>query len=91
VAPAKGVAQLWRVDLGGKGGKGGSDSTQLDLAKHAPAVQVSHSVLDLGGYKLSPDGKQVLLSYEVFTDCATWRAPSSASRRATRTRPAARL
>ena len=62
VAPAKGVAQLWRLDLGGKGG--------LDLAKHAAAVQVSHAPLDLGGYKLSPDGKQVLLSYEVFTDCA---------------------
>jgi dipeptidyl aminopeptidase/acylaminoacyl peptidase len=63
VAPAKGVAQLWRLDLGGKGG--------LNLAKHAAAVQVSHAPLDLGGYKLSPDGKQVLLSYEVFTDCAT--------------------
>lgn len=63
VAPAKDVAQLWRVDLGGKGG--------LNLATHATPVQVSHGVLDLGGYKLSPDGKQVLLSYEVFTDCAT--------------------
>ena len=63
VAPAKGVAQLWRVDLGGKDG--------LNLAKHAAPVQVSRGVLDLGGYKLSPDGRQVLLSYEVFTDCAT--------------------
>ncbi|WP_426700416.1 prolyl oligopeptidase family serine peptidase [Rhodanobacter sp. Col0626] len=63
VAPAKGVAQLWRVGLGGK--------TGLNLAKQAAPVQVSHSVLDLGGYKLSPDGKRVLLSYEVFTDCAT--------------------
>jgi dipeptidyl aminopeptidase/acylaminoacyl peptidase len=63
VAPAKGVAQLWRVNLGGQGG--------LNLAKHASATQVSHGVLDLGGYKLSPDGKQVLLSYEVFTDCTT--------------------
>ncbi|KZC15284.1 MULTISPECIES: S9 family peptidase [unclassified Rhodanobacter] len=63
VAPAKGVAQLWRVDLGGEGG--------LNLAEHAPAVQVSHGVLDVGGYKLSPDGKQVLLSYEVYADCTT--------------------
>lgn len=63
VAPAKGVAQLWRLELGGKSG--------LNLAKHAAAVQVSRSPLDVGGYKLSPDGKQVLLSYEVFTDCAT--------------------
>jgi dipeptidyl aminopeptidase/acylaminoacyl peptidase len=63
LAPAKGVAQLWRLDLGDKSG--------LNLAKHIPATQVSHAPLDLGSYKLSPDGKRVLLSYEVFTDCAT--------------------
>ncbi|WP_158885991.1 S9 family peptidase [Rhodanobacter sp. L36] len=63
VAPANGVAQLWRVDLGGQ--------TGLNPAKHAAAVQVTHSPLDVGGYKLSPDGKRVLLSYEVFTDCST--------------------
>ncbi|HEY8586616.1 MAG TPA: S9 family peptidase [Rhodanobacter sp.] len=63
VAPAKGVAQLWRVDLGSAGG--------LNLTKPAAPVQTSHGVLDVGGYKLSPDGKQVLLSYEVFTDCAS--------------------
>ncbi|HET8900147.1 MAG TPA: S9 family peptidase, partial [Rhodanobacteraceae bacterium] len=63
MAPAKGVDQLWRVDLG--------DGAGLNLVGHAAAVQVSHGALDLGGYKLSPDGRQVLLSYEVFTDCAT--------------------
>ncbi len=63
VAAADGVAQLWRLDLGeGKGG--------LNLDAHAAPAQVSHAPLDLGGYKLSPDGKSVLLSYEVYTDCA---------------------
>ncbi|EIL88222.1 dipeptidyl aminopeptidase/acylaminoacyl peptidase [Rhodanobacter fulvus Jip2] len=62
LAPAKGVTQLWRLDLAG--GKG------LDLARHGAPVQVSHGVLDLGGYTLSPDGGRALLSYEVFTDCA---------------------
>jgi dipeptidyl aminopeptidase/acylaminoacyl peptidase len=62
-ASAKDVSQLWRIDLGGKDG--------LNLASHAAAVQVSHGPLDINGYKLSPDGKQVLLSYEVFTDCAS--------------------
>jgi dipeptidyl aminopeptidase/acylaminoacyl peptidase len=63
VAAADGVSQLWRLDLGtGDGG--------LNLAGHTTAVQVSHAALDLGGYKLSPDGKSVLLSYEVYTDCA---------------------
>jgi dipeptidyl aminopeptidase/acylaminoacyl peptidase len=63
VAPAKGVGQLWRLDLGGKSG--------LNLAKHAAPIQVTHSPLDVADYKLSADGKRVLLSYEVFTDCAT--------------------
>ena len=63
VAPVGGVAQLWRADFGGKSG--------LNLSAHANPVQVSHAPLDLGAYKLSPDGKRVLLSYEVFTDCAT--------------------
>ena len=63
LAPAGGVAQLWRLDLGAKGA--------LDLAHHASGVQVSHTPLDINDYKLSPDGKRVLLSYEVFTDCTT--------------------
>jgi len=64
VAPADGVAQLWRLDFAA--GKGG-----LDLAGHAAPVQVSHGVLDVQAWKLSPDGKSVLLSYAVFTDCGT--------------------
>ncbi|HWU76007.1 MAG TPA: S9 family peptidase [Rhodanobacter sp.] len=63
LAAAKGVSQLWRVDLGGNKG--------LNLVGHAGAVQVSHGPLDINDYKLSPDSKRVLLSYEVFTDCAT--------------------
>jgi dipeptidyl aminopeptidase/acylaminoacyl peptidase len=63
LAPAKGVAQLWRLDLAGTSG--------LNLAQHVAPVQVSHGPLDINDYKLSPDGRQVLLSYEVFTDCAT--------------------
>jgi len=62
LAAADGVSQLWRVDLG--------SGDTLDLAGHQAAVQVSHGALDLGGYKLSPDGKSALLSYEVYTDCA---------------------
>ena len=63
VAPSAGVAQLWQVNLANKGA--------LNLTAHPAPVQVSHSPLDLGDYKLSPDGKRVLLSYQVFTDCST--------------------
>jgi dipeptidyl aminopeptidase/acylaminoacyl peptidase len=62
VAAAKGVAQLWRLDFAkGKGG--------LDLAAAKAPVQVSRGPLDIQDYKLSPDGRSVLLSYAVFTDC----------------------
>ncbi len=62
VALASGVAQLWRIDFRA----GGAD---LDLSAVSAPVQVSHSPLDIDDYKLSPDGKSVLLSYAVFTDC----------------------
>ncbi|GLQ50367.1 prolyl oligopeptidase family serine peptidase [Dyella flava] len=62
VAPAGSVAQLWRLDF--PAGKHG-----LDLAAAGAPVQISHGPLDIDDYKLSPDGKSVLLSYAVFTDC----------------------
>jgi dipeptidyl aminopeptidase/acylaminoacyl peptidase len=34
------------------------------------AVQVSDLPLDVGSFRLSPDGRKVALSLEVFTDCA---------------------
>ena len=64
VADAGGLAQLWRVDFP-------TDKDGLDLGSVAAPVQVTHAPLDLGGYLLSPDGKSVLLSYEVDTACAT--------------------
>ena len=62
VAPASDTAQLWRIDF--PVGKHG-----LDLSAASAPVQVSHGPLDIDDYKLSPDGKSVLLSYAVFTDC----------------------
>ena len=63
LAAGDGVAQLWRVDVASL--KGAS------LPATVVPAQLTHSVLDLNGFKLSPDGKRVLLSYEVFTDCPT--------------------
>ncbi|WP_026107398.1 alpha/beta hydrolase family protein [Dyella ginsengisoli] len=59
VAPADGVAQLWRVTMDPARG-----------VQVGTPVQVSHGVLDLGGYALSPDGRAVALDYEVYPDCA---------------------
>ena len=62
LAPADGVAQLWRIDFAA--GKHG-----LDLGALPQPVQVTHGLIDIDAYKLSPDGKSVLISYAVFTDC----------------------
>ncbi|GLQ47101.1 alanyl dipeptidyl peptidase [Dyella lipolytica] len=62
VAPVAGVAQLWRLDFG-------TGKPDLDLSVASTPVQISHSPVDIDNYKLSPDGKSVLLSYAVFTDC----------------------
>jgi dipeptidyl aminopeptidase/acylaminoacyl peptidase len=56
VAPKDGVAQLWRHPLG--------------KATDMQAVQVTRVPIDVDGYKLSPDGRQALLTLGVFTDCA---------------------
>jgi dipeptidyl aminopeptidase/acylaminoacyl peptidase len=62
VAPAGNVTQLWRLDFP-------AGAHGLTLASVSAPVQVTHGVLDIQDYKLSPDGKSVLLSYAVFTDC----------------------
>ena len=56
-AAKDGVEQLWR--------RGFANGKAVDSA-----TQVTHVALDVDGYKISPDGKKALLSYEVYTDCA---------------------
>jgi hypothetical protein len=62
LAAVDGVAQLWRLDF--QAGRKG-----INLSPAASPVQVSHSQLDIDSFKLSPDGKSVLLSYAAFIDC----------------------
>ncbi|WP_188794480.1 alpha/beta hydrolase family protein [Dyella nitratireducens] len=62
LAPAGEVTQLWRLDVP-------ADKHGLNMSTASAPVQISHSPLDIEAYKLSPDGKSVLLSYAVFTDC----------------------
>ena len=62
LASADGVSQLWRLDFR-------VDKHGIDLTSAYKPVQVSHGPLDIDSFKLSPDGKSVLLSYAVFTDC----------------------
>ncbi|HET7930495.1 MAG TPA: S9 family peptidase [Rhodanobacteraceae bacterium] len=49
------------------------DSTQLWSAPVAggAAVQVTHLPLDVDNFKLSPDGKRLLFSAQMFEDCTT--------------------
>jgi len=50
--------------------KSGSMQLWSQAVAGGEAVQVSSYALDVGGYKLSPDGKSVALAFEVFNDCA---------------------
>ena len=65
LASVKGVTQLWRRSVGDL--LGGGRHVPMSIAP----VQVTHGPLDVQAYRLSPDGKSVLLSYAVFTDCGT--------------------
>jgi dipeptidyl aminopeptidase/acylaminoacyl peptidase len=62
LAPTGGVSQLWRLDFS-------SGQRGLVLASAGAPVQVSRSPVDVDSFKISPDGKSVLLSYAVFLDC----------------------
>jgi dipeptidyl aminopeptidase/acylaminoacyl peptidase len=49
--------------------KSGSDQVWRQPVAGGAAVQVTNYALDVGSYKLSPDGKSLALSLEVFPDC----------------------
>ncbi len=51
-----GTSQLWR--------------TTLEVNATAP-IQITHLPLDIGNYRLTPDGHKVVLSMAVFPDCDT--------------------
>ena len=62
-AAKDGVAQVWHRGFDADNAKG------LALTVRAGDA-VTTAPLDVGSFKLSPDGSKLLLSYEVFTDCA---------------------
>ena len=62
-APKDGVAQVWHRAFDADNAKG------LVLTMRTGDA-VTTAPLDVGSFKLSPDGSKLLLSYEVFTDCA---------------------
>ena len=67
-----GQNHLWRVDFGSNPTQKSEEVMKGDFdARPEMPVQVSEGLpLDIGSFKLSPDGKQVLISLEVYTDCA---------------------
>jgi len=50
--------------------KSGSMQLWSQPVAGGPAVQVSSYPLDIGSYRISPDGKSVALSLEAYADCA---------------------
>ena len=59
-----GSSQLWRSDVRHRG----SAPTEAELG--IDAQQITNLPLDVGSFRVSPKGDRVLVSMEVFTDCA---------------------
>jgi dipeptidyl aminopeptidase/acylaminoacyl peptidase len=62
-----GTSQVWRVAAGGKGSRGAARN--LD-APGADALQVTNLPLDVGSFRVSPKGDRIVVSVEVYLDCA---------------------
>ncbi len=58
-----GTTQVWRVAAGGSGA-GTADAPGAD------AMQVTNLPLDVGSFRVSPKGDRILVSVEVYLDCA---------------------
>ena len=58
-------AEVWFLSA-----KSGSSQVWKQAVAGGEPVQVTDYPLDVGTFRLSPDGKQLAVSFEVFTDCA---------------------
>jgi len=62
-----GTAQVWRVTPGPPGRR--ADALTAE-APGADALQVTNLPLDVGSFRVSPKGDRILVSVEVYLDCA---------------------
>jgi dipeptidyl aminopeptidase/acylaminoacyl peptidase len=67
-----GSTQVWRVAAGGTESSGAArkaDAPGIN-APGADALQVTNLPLDVGSFRVSPKGDRILVSVEVYLDCA---------------------
>jgi dipeptidyl aminopeptidase/acylaminoacyl peptidase len=67
-----GSTQVWRVAAGAAEPHGAARNTDA-LGADAPgaqALQITDLPLDVGSFRVSPKGDRILVSMEVYTDCA---------------------
>ena len=67
-----GSTQVWRVAAGGTESRGAghkADAPGIN-APGADALQVTNLPLDVGSFRVSPKGDRILVSVEVYLDCA---------------------
>ncbi|MDB6086207.1 MAG: peptidase, partial [Gammaproteobacteria bacterium] len=64
-----GSSQVWRSEVGSTDAQRSSDAQRTD-ARRSDARQITNLPLDVGSFRVSPRGTQVLVSMEVFVDCA---------------------
>jgi dipeptidyl aminopeptidase/acylaminoacyl peptidase len=62
-----GTYQVWRVGAGSPASRG---SARMADAPGADAMQVTNLPLDVGSFRVSPKGDRIVVSAEVYPDCA---------------------
>jgi dipeptidyl aminopeptidase/acylaminoacyl peptidase len=62
-----GSFQVWRVPAGGAEARGAARNMD---APGADALQVTNLPLDVGSFRVSPKGDRIVVSVEVYLDCA---------------------
>jgi dipeptidyl aminopeptidase/acylaminoacyl peptidase len=66
-----GSTQVWRVAAGGTEPRGARNAGAPSIdAPGADALQVTNLPLDVGTFRVSPKGDRLLVSVEVYLDCA---------------------
>src|SRR5258708_2763512 len=67
-----GSTQVWRVAAGGAESRGAARKVDAPgvNAPGADALQVTNLPLDVGSFRVSPKGDRILVSVEVYLDCA---------------------
>ena len=68
LSSSSGSAQVWRASIPAPAAVGTGRTAPTPLARRAPLQQLTHLPLDVDSFRLSPDGRRLVVSMAVFPD-----------------------